>query len=94
MTLEQIRTTRARFAFNEITGKLIQFFETGLPEKRIHVWIEGDNSPKTFFLSLFAEEEIAKNWTPIFSAHDADEVIHAYRVKLAGVGNCSGEVER
>ena len=92
MTLDQIRTTRASFAFNEITGKLIQFFETGLPEKRIHVWIEGDNSPKTFFLSLFAEEEIAKNWTPL-SPHEADEVIHAYHEKLAGAGNRVGESE-
>lgn len=92
MTLDQIRTAGANFAFNEITGKLIQFFEAGLQEERMQIWIEGDNSPKTFVLSLFAKEEIAKNWTPL-SPHEADEVIHAYHEKLAGAGNRVGESE-
>lgn len=94
MTLEQIRVTGGRFAFNEITGRLIRFLdENELSEKRMVIVIEGDNSPKTFVLSLFAEEEIAKNWTPL-SSHDAAKVVHAYSVKLAGVENGSGKVER
>ena len=93
MTLEQIASACAEFAFNEITGELIRFLEPGLSEKRSQLIPREDNSSKTFLLGLFAEDEIAKNWTSR-SAGDAIKIMSAHMNKVYNSANGSGKVER